>query len=195
MKQKLIFLKFPWFFYDPKNVGNLISGSTAFSKHSFVHLEVLGSSGKESCTGKESACQCRKPRRCRFSPWMGKISRSREWQSTPVFLPRKSHREAWGGGWLQSMGSQRVGHNRATEHTFLSVVHEHLSLKLMRNLHVILTISSLPLPSRQRWQNAACQVLGANVKGENQRERWNCFSLGWGLPGGKPTERTVRRTK
>ena len=41
-----MFLEFRWFFYDPKNVGNLISGSTAFSKRSFVHLEVLGSSGK-----------------------------------------------------------------------------------------------------------------------------------------------------
>jgi len=29
-----IFLEFPWFFYDPTNVGSLISGSSAFSKPS-----------------------------------------------------------------------------------------------------------------------------------------------------------------
>ena len=29
-----VFLKFPWFFYDPKDVGNLISGSSLFSKSS-----------------------------------------------------------------------------------------------------------------------------------------------------------------
>ena len=29
-----IFLEFPWFFYDPTDVGNLISGSFAFSKSS-----------------------------------------------------------------------------------------------------------------------------------------------------------------
>ena len=29
-----IFLEFPWFFYDPTNVGSLISGSSAFSKSS-----------------------------------------------------------------------------------------------------------------------------------------------------------------
>ena len=29
-----IFLEFPWFFYDPMDVGNLISGSSAFSKSS-----------------------------------------------------------------------------------------------------------------------------------------------------------------
>ena len=29
-----VFLEFSWFFYDPKDVGNLISGSSAFSKSS-----------------------------------------------------------------------------------------------------------------------------------------------------------------
>ena len=29
-----IFLEFSWFFYDPADVGNLISGSSAFSKTS-----------------------------------------------------------------------------------------------------------------------------------------------------------------
>ena len=29
-----VFLEFPWFLYDPANVGNLISGSSAFSKPS-----------------------------------------------------------------------------------------------------------------------------------------------------------------
>ena len=29
-----VFLEFPYFFYDPTDVGNLISGSSAFSKSS-----------------------------------------------------------------------------------------------------------------------------------------------------------------
>ena len=29
-----VFLEFSWFFYDPRDVGNLISGSSAFSKSS-----------------------------------------------------------------------------------------------------------------------------------------------------------------
>ena len=37
--------------------------------------------------GKDSACQCR---RRGFSPWVGKISRGRNWQLTPVFLLGKS---------------------------------------------------------------------------------------------------------
>ena len=38
--------------------------------------------------GKESTC---KSRRCRFDPWVGKISQRRKWQHIPVFLPGKSH--------------------------------------------------------------------------------------------------------
>ena len=41
-------------------------------------------------SGKESACQCRRRKRCRFNPWVGKIAWRREWQPTPVFLPPES---------------------------------------------------------------------------------------------------------
>ena len=46
-----------------------------------------------------------------FDPWIGKIPWRRKWQPTPVFLPG-THRQEPGG--LQSMGSQRVGHDSAT---------------------------------------------------------------------------------
>ena len=51
--------------------------------------------------GKESACQCRRPR---FDPWVGKIPWRKKWQATPVFLPRKI---PWTEepGRLQFMGS------------------------------------------------------------------------------------------
>ena len=45
------FLEFSCFFYDPTDVGNLISGSSAFSKSSLyilVPLEVLGSQSFKS---------------------------------------------------------------------------------------------------------------------------------------------------
>ena len=41
--------------------------------------------------GKESADQCRRGKRCRFSPWVGRIPRSRKWQPTLVFLPGRFH--------------------------------------------------------------------------------------------------------
>ena len=40
--------------------------------------------------GKETASQCRRPRRCRFNPWVEKIP-WRKWQPIPVFLPGKFH--------------------------------------------------------------------------------------------------------
>ena len=43
------------------------------------------------CSGKNSACQCRRHRRYRFDPWVRKIPWRRKWQSTPVFLPGIFH--------------------------------------------------------------------------------------------------------
>ena len=41
--------------------------------------------------GKESFCQCRRHKRCKFNPWVEKIPSRRKWQPTPVFLPGESH--------------------------------------------------------------------------------------------------------
>ena len=40
-KEVYIFLEFPWFLYDPANVGNLISGSSTFSKPSLCVWKFL----------------------------------------------------------------------------------------------------------------------------------------------------------
>ena len=42
-------------------------------------------------SGKESACQCRRHRRCMINPWVGKIPWRRVWQPTPVLLPGESN--------------------------------------------------------------------------------------------------------
>ena len=66
---------------------------------------------------KESTCQCRRHKSSGLDSWVGKIPWRRKWQPTAALLPGKSH------GWigyssgrlqpdrLQSMGSQRVGHD------------------------------------------------------------------------------------
>ena len=41
-------------------------------------------------SGKEAACQSRRPKRHRFDPWVVKIPQRRAQQPTPVFLPRES---------------------------------------------------------------------------------------------------------
>ena len=54
------------------------------------------------CSGKESACQCRRCKRCRFNPWVRKIPLSRKWQTHSSMLAWKIPPEE--PGWLQSMG-------------------------------------------------------------------------------------------
>ena len=46
-----VFLELSCFFYDPADVGNLISGSSAFSKTSFEHQKVHGSHIGEAWLG------------------------------------------------------------------------------------------------------------------------------------------------
>ena len=46
-----VFLELSCFFNDPADVGNLISGSSAFSKTSLIHLEVHGSRIAEAWLG------------------------------------------------------------------------------------------------------------------------------------------------
>ena len=51
--------------------------------------------GRQNCalpkwlSGKESACQCRRHRRCEFNPWIQNIPWKRKWLSPVVFLPGK----------------------------------------------------------------------------------------------------------
>ena len=54
-----------------------------------VYMYLWGFPG--GANGKEPACQCRRHRRCRFDPWVGKIPWKRAWHPTPVFLPGESH--------------------------------------------------------------------------------------------------------
>ena len=56
---------------------------------------------------KRISLQCKRCRKHWFDPWIRKIPWRREWQPTPVFLPRKSPWTEEPGG-LQSMGLQRA---------------------------------------------------------------------------------------
>ena len=56
--------------------------------------------------------QCR---RCRFDPWVGKISWRRKWQPSPVFLSGRFHAQRSLEGF--SPGGHRVGHDWAGAHS------------------------------------------------------------------------------
>ena len=59
----------------------------------FLPSLIFGQGLPDGTSGKEHACQCRRHKRCKFDPWVGKISWRRAWQSTPVVLPGESNRQ------------------------------------------------------------------------------------------------------
>ena len=63
-------------------------------------------------SGKEPACQCRRPR---FNPWVGKFPWRRKWQPTPVFLPGKSCGQKSLVGY-NPRGCKRVRHDWLSVH-------------------------------------------------------------------------------
>ena len=70
-----------------------------------------GGTGKNTGSGQESSCQCR---RHRFDPWVGKIPWRRAWQPTAGFLPGKSHGQRSLVG--HSLWGRRVEHISAHTH-------------------------------------------------------------------------------
>ena len=66
----------------------------------------------------ESACQCKRHRKCRFDPWMGKFPWSRKWQPTPIFLLGTSHGQRSLTGY-RPWGRKELD---TTEHTYMSLV-------------------------------------------------------------------------
>ena len=97
------------------------------------------------------------------TPRLGRFPQRRKWQPTPVFLPREFPWTEEPGG-LQSMGSQRVGHDWGTQHRHswekpweLPGLHSHSGLPHTANL-----LNGLIKPS------VASEATGT----------WGCFFLG-----------------
>ena len=77
-----------------------IKSATVWHTHNpflYIYLQLQVCNFPGGARGKEPTCWCRRHRRCRFTPWVGKIPWRRAWQPTPVLLPRESPmgRGAW----------------------------------------------------------------------------------------------------
>ena len=59
--------------------------------HFHFHFQTMKRGFPGGASGKESACQCKRHKRCGFNPWVRKIPWRKKWQPTPVFLPGESH--------------------------------------------------------------------------------------------------------
>ena len=72
--------------------------------------------------GKEPACQCRRHRRHKFDPWVGKMPWKRKWQPSLVFLPRESHRQkSLAGSSPWCLKEPNITQWLNPHHTFLSI--------------------------------------------------------------------------
>ena len=65
----------------------------------------------DGSVGKESTCQCRRPRRRWFDPWVWR----RAWRSTPVLLPGNAHGQRNLAGY-NPYGRKELDTTEATEH-------------------------------------------------------------------------------
>ena len=79
----------------PYNSAVLLLGTFPGEMNTFIHKKtyiriIVIASHPGSASGKEPAYQCRRHKRCKFDPWVGKIPWRRKWQPIPVFLPGKS---------------------------------------------------------------------------------------------------------
>ena len=70
-------------------------------------------------SSKESACRCKRCKRHRINPWVGKIPWRRRWQPTAVFLPGKPHGQEEPGGYgpWGCKGSKTTEHVRWLRHS------------------------------------------------------------------------------
>ena len=74
-------------------------------------------------SGKEPTCQCRRHKRCGFDPWVRKMPWGGNGNPLQYACPGNPRTEEPGGS--QSMESQRVGHDWATEKNTQMCAHTH----------------------------------------------------------------------
>ena len=84
-------------------------------------------------SGKESAWQCRRLRRCGLDPWDGKIPRRRKWYPTLVLLWGQSH------GQRSQVGYSPWGGKELDTTEQLSPRYNHT---LRANMHILAVVSS-----------------------------------------------------
>ena len=100
---------------------------TFLLKYRFFLIEVqLIQYFQDGAIGKEPTCQCRRHKRHRFNPWVGKIPWRKSWQPTPVFLPGEFH----GQRKLVGYGPQGCTESDTTE----AIQHAHTRTQLIYNV-------------------------------------------------------------
>ena len=82
-------------------------------------LQWMGKGFPGGTAGKDPACQCRRHKRYKFQPCVGKLPWRRAWQPTPVFLPGESHGQKSLAGY-SAWGHKESDTTEATEYILSS---------------------------------------------------------------------------
>jgi len=127
----LVCLDYLWMF-------KLLQSTWSFSSclmNQRINLLKMGFPG--GAGGKEASCQCRRHKRCGFSPCVGKIPWRKKWQPTPVFLPGDS--QGWGsmGATVHRVAKSRMHWSNSTHHAQKS---ERLVFDVMFSLYLLVCI-------------------------------------------------------
>ena len=101
-----------WHFLSVGKFFEMVNGGTALKK--FFSENIIRKKVPGGTSGKEPACRCRRHKRCRFQPWVERISWRRAPQSTPAFLPGESH------GQRSLVGDSPWGHKESCTPGWLS---------------------------------------------------------------------------
>ena len=108
----------PKFTYEsPKFPNVIVSGGMTLME---VIKVKCGHKLPGGASGIEPACQCRRHKRHRFSPWVRKIPWRRAWQPTPVFLPGESHGQRSLVGPVHEVVESRTRLNQLSRHEVIS---------------------------------------------------------------------------
>ena len=86
--------------FKPLNGHSTTASLQIYEKYCFIWFHILShfkrtvhiiGASQAATSGKESAYQCRRYKRCGLNPWARKIPWRRKWQPIPVFLTVESH--------------------------------------------------------------------------------------------------------
>ena len=109
-------------------------------------------------SGKESACQCRRRKRCGFNPWVGKVPCSRKWQSISVSLPgNPMNRGAWQAA-VHGVTQSQTGLSTPTPTSSLFHLCSGFCRSLFLNWHAGLWPFSLSFIKHTHYDPPLCKV-------------------------------------